>query len=726
MTHSLSSSQILTTDSFGDHRYIGVAEERSCSRECGCRELDGHPESDIFTFVTYKTMSSLQLQVHSASLRLWLYNALPSEAAKDEAFGNDTFCGLQLLKHRQSLMRSMESLSHSRDVHIEDGMLIAEVRLLIDGLLSDPEFFFDFGYETLYEQGYLTYEDWEAFQKITLDGDLGVLEGSIDTLGLFEFHEQQQQCQREHGIENNSKPLSEDDMPKLLSINPFDYFEHPKEWEFELQTRRTVSISRQWATFTGPNQRAALEAQLGRPENSLITAARDGDFSRVKATLELAAELKSQAAEPTGPLIDINAIRVVCEQHPGSYEWETPKTVTTEMTALMAATAGQHYHVAKYLIEEGADVNVMTKSGTALSLANECGHRFNEARRISQLLLQNGADFHVALVMIRQSGRELIVLNELAKAQAACSHHSARRSKDSMVAGIRARRMLRQLHCYFSQEHQIIIERISGLLSVEIEECWKDAWRAGVRALRSLCKGIPPRTVIDMIMFLAVARAMSRCIQTQEPGYQEDFLQDIGRWQLVFNSEDGSLFEFKFAALCIWNIWLDDCKSLSMADSDTMRSLQVMANELCCRAHSVLSLRDVVQDGFLATKQRWRSHAQLSNTVYQDSNMDTSKTPFRLHDDNRPRVASSFVPSIPERTDSPQHGGETENCPSMSVSREHSSAKNQALTTFLMAGTIFATVISFLLSTSDLRYQLPFMADLLMTICSCPPLCRIL
>jgi hypothetical protein len=692
------------------------------------------------------TIDSLQLQVHSASLQLWLCNALPSEAAKDEAVGNDTFCGLQLLKHRRSLMHSMKSLSHSRDVHIEDDMLIAEARLLIDGLLSDPEFFFNFGYENLYEQGYLTYEDWEAFQEITLDGDLGVLEDSIDTLDLFELHEQQQQCQRCHGIEKISDLVDKGVCPGLSHHLPtpemghFGYFD---PYDSELQPA-TVSISSQLTTFTSPNQRAALEAQLGCPENCLITAAEKGDLPRVKATLELAAELKSQAAEPTGLLIDINAIRVVCEQYPRQSLWEFPSplwlayppsflgekpgTVVTEMTALMAAIVGRHYHVAKYLIEEGADVNVVTKSGTALSLVDAFGDPFNEARQISQLLLQNGADFHVALVMVRQLRGDPTLLNELAKAQAACSHHSARHSKDHLAAGIRARRMLRQLHCYFGEEHQIIIEGISGrLLDVEIEECWKDAWRTGIRALRSLCNGIPPRTVNDTIMFLAVARAMSRCIQTQEPGYQEDFRQDIGRWQLVFNSEGGSLYDFKLAALYIWNIWLDDCESLSMTDSDAMRSLQDMAKELCYRANSVLSLGDVVQDGFLATKQRWWSHAQLSDTVYQDGNLNASqKTSFQLHDDNRPRVASRFVPSIPECTGSPRYGGETENCPSMSVSREHSSAKNQILTTFLMAGTIFATVISFLLSTSDIRYQLPFMADLLMTKCSCSPLCRIL
>ena len=716
MTHSLSSSQILTADSFGDHRYIVVAEERYCSQECGCRTLDRNPEIDVFTFVAYMTVDSLQLQVRSASLRLWLCNALPSEAAKDEAVRNDTFCGLQLLKHRRSLMRSLKSLSHSRHVHIEDDMLIAEARLLIDGLLSDPEFFFNFGYENLYEQGYLTYKDWEAFQEITLDRDLGVLEDSIDTLDLFELQERQQRFQHEHGTENNSDPVDEDRLVELSES--IANFMGDLQTISKLFKSATVSISSQLTTFTSPNQRAALEAQLGCPENSLITAAREGDLSRVKAILKLAAELKRQADEPTGLLIDINAIRI-CEEKFLLLLGKGHRMVITEMTALMAAIAGQHYHVAKYLIEEGADVNVVTKSGTALSLANEYGNRFNEARRIGQLLLQNGADFHVAQVMVRQFGREPTVLNELAKAQAACSHHSARRSKDFLVAGIRARRMLRQLHTYFNEEHQIIIEGISRctlepwiwLLSVEIEECFKDAWRIGIRALRNLCKGIPPRTVTDTIMFLAVARAMSRCIQTQDPDYQENFLQDIGRWQLVFNSEDGSLSEFKIAAFYIWGIRLEDCESLSMADSDTTRSLQDMAKELCCRATSVLGLGDVVQDGFLATKQRWRSHAQLSNTVYQEGNVNASIASFQLHDDNGPRLASSFVPSIPEYTDSPQYGGETENCPSMSVSREHSPAKNQILATFLMAGTIFATIISFLLSTSDLRYQLPFMAD---------------
>ena len=723
---------------------------------------------------------ALWVQIHSATLRSWLLSALPSQTDEIMVDGNDTFCGFQLLKHRRSLMHSMKSLP----AHYQNEPLIAEVGLLVSGLLSDPELFYSFGYESLYERGYLTYEDWWTFQEILLQREFDILEESVDALDMLEDIELEEQTPFDNITEcltpgedivrctSNSPryirggkasmhlralPAFEDSptivdeadwfpslpapptivdeaywFPSLPapptivdeaywfpSLPAFEALPTTIDEDYWISppidpTHRTVSIQSQLTTIPNSRQRVTLVEELGCPENALITAAEAGNLPEVKRILQLATQLRDEASDVSGPLIDLNAVRV----ESGKYVlWRTPfmekHTRGREMTALMAATAHGHYAVAKFLVDKGADVNLVTTNGTALSIADHNYHGFRkyDAWQIGQLLLQNGADINVALLKLRNLGTDPRVLNKWFR-QASYQHESAQYA-ESLRRRARVRRMLRQLHGEFLEEHRTIVDAtlchipLNSPLpqwTANIELRWQDAWRIGFRVLREFCKDIPPKTLNDTIMFLGVAKAMSRMIRKQDPDNQEDFLQDLARWQLVFSIEDGSLEDFQNAVYAIWKTQLSMCTPLSIPDFETMASLQELARQFVSRANSLLGLRDIIHDGFLATQQRWRSNVQSHHSKYPSDDGTFHGAHFPVQEDEVPVVTPYFDPPMPDCTSGSQHGCITDSPQSTKLSEDDSSAKCQTLTAFLMAGAIFAIVVSFLLSMLDINY----------------------
>ncbi|KKZ62051.1 hypothetical protein EMCG_03513 [[Emmonsia] crescens] len=693
--------KMFTADSFGNHRYIDVAQKRPCSSICGCHILDTYQESYAYTFVVHINYNSLRVQVHSPALQLWLYKTLRSQTTDDQFDRGGMFCGLQLLKHRQHLLRSMENRSHFGDSM--NDMLLSEACLLINGLLGDAALFSSFDYETLHKQGYLTYEDLKAFQNDILERDLNVLEDSVDAEPLeFSKLERHHECNHEADEDYHPEWYSLAELKNTWRIG--QTHKSLVEWG---RPEKLMSISSQLAMLVNSNQRSYLEAELGSPENSLITAAGKGDLARVKMVLRLSARLTGDL-DPTTPLIDINAIKRCTTKHYLSF-WRNKqgmaqtRTTITEMTALMAAAGSQHYKVVKFLIEQGADVNVVAKSGTALSLADKDGSTVS--RRIGELLLRSGADIHVALLLTRQLGKEPVMLNELTKSRGI--HNPVYRLNTFSWGGLRARQMLRQVHLSFITEHRTILEAgsqngptpLGGRIGWQagIETNWKNAWKTGIRCLRRLCNGLKLATVNETIMFFAISRAMSHSVKTWDPNYQKSFSDDVVRWQLLF-SDYSSLIDYEQAVYDIWGIRFDGCEILSPPDLDAMYSLQEMVKELIHRATNTIGLEDIIEDSFPATKSEWKDRSHTLRDIERMAVITMAGSPMystsRQNESHRTSCYQAFP--LSQNSDPPLHRNIIEKVTPASTP-DVDSSKVPTLLTFLMAGTIFATTISFLL-----------------------------
>ena len=200
-----SSVSVYTGDSYGDHSYVDTSMARACSMQCHCRHL----RSDSFAFEVRKTASGIGVKPCNLKLRSYLRSILapvPCSQTPSYDVSYDVFSGFDLLKHIDHLESGLRKLraemqdsfpSHPDTLilkrsSVELARLEAEVSLLVEGLLADDQVFESFGYENLYEKGYLTYYRWKSFQSSKTSRSLDQLDwatNSIDQLEDEDFNE---------------------------------------------------------------------------------------------------------------------------------------------------------------------------------------------------------------------------------------------------------------------------------------------------------------------------------------------------------------------------------------------------------------------------------------------------------------------------------------------------------------------------------------------------------
>lgn len=117
----------------------------------------------------------MQLQIYSPELQFQVEQAL--EPVVLELSGNTTGAlhGFVLLKHRQRLTDHLRHLQNLPRGSVS-GNIVAEMRLLVHGFLDDPEVFLDYGYEDLFDEGYLTFNQWTVFQDSEFNQQIDALE----------------------------------------------------------------------------------------------------------------------------------------------------------------------------------------------------------------------------------------------------------------------------------------------------------------------------------------------------------------------------------------------------------------------------------------------------------------------------------------------------------------------------------------------------------------------
>jgi hypothetical protein len=148
-------------DSFGFHSYIDANEERACPAECFGRGHDQVP--DAFTFIAEKPLTGkLSITINSDTLYTELANVTGLEALFRKDFPRLPVDGFLLLRSYESLRTHLNTLQCAFTLNPTSASLISELELLIDYFLADGEVFKSYGYENLYEHGFLTYEHWKT------------------------------------------------------------------------------------------------------------------------------------------------------------------------------------------------------------------------------------------------------------------------------------------------------------------------------------------------------------------------------------------------------------------------------------------------------------------------------------------------------------------------------------------------------------------------------------
>jgi hypothetical protein len=135
--------------------------------------------------------------------------------------------GLDLLRSYQTLKTRLSALRSELTINPTVSSLVSEMELLVDGFLADGAVFKSFGYEDLYEHGFLTFEHWKVFQQARLQRDISVLdEGfcAIDEVGDFKelidsFNLQSMEVDPADA-QTNDTPLVFSEPSPDLSLNP--------------------------------------------------------------------------------------------------------------------------------------------------------------------------------------------------------------------------------------------------------------------------------------------------------------------------------------------------------------------------------------------------------------------------------------------------------------------------------------------------------------------------
>lgn len=167
-----------TGDSYGSHSYIDASEERACPQSCFCWS-HGHAPG-VFTFIAHKSSSQLVVDIYSDALYSEVIQAIsPEKVVEEESIDQGdpqkSLNGFYLLQSFGNL-RAHLNLLHSYPFDQTLSHVISEMELLVHGFLADGDVFKSFGYEHLYENGYLTFEQWKSFQQDQFQRDISTLD----------------------------------------------------------------------------------------------------------------------------------------------------------------------------------------------------------------------------------------------------------------------------------------------------------------------------------------------------------------------------------------------------------------------------------------------------------------------------------------------------------------------------------------------------------------------
>ena len=262
---------------------------------------------------------------------------------------------------------------------------------------------------------------------------------------------------------------------------------------------------------------------------------------------------------------------------------------------------------------------------------------------------------------------------------------------------------LRRFHVAFQKEHHRIAR------CPDLSDDWSClhqelAYQKGIGVLRGLCKGQTPSTVSETICFLAIAKAMS--VATDEVFNfvcnVSDFSRDLGRWQLLFKMEDGTLSTFRNATACIWNVNLEDTP-VQNPDPSTLMKYCDLAYSIVQKADYSFEFSSYGSHRLLASQEDWRSKvpildAEIDSPYIDDQipkasyeklypiSSDAHRFPWYQDRDPLP----IRVPGVPIRE---------------AISNDRYGRSSNALVKLLMAGAIFSIIIIFLLGTSFFRQE---------------------
>ena len=225
---------------------------------------------------------------------------------------------------------------------------------------------------------------------------------------------------------------------------------------------------------------------------------------------------------------------------------------------------------------------------------------------------------------------------------------------------------------------------------------YKKAWKSGINVMRTLLAGKLPSSLNDTIMFLAIAKAM--CLSALTLGLsmsQSDFASDIGRWQILFESENGNLLNFQEAVSSIWGIRLEHLSHVNSPDSETLAYFQELAVCLADDAELYFGLGEH-DCGLIASQEHWQSRNKLRVPEEDQHDLVRQESRASINKIQTSRQSEESSTRRPPDNDTTQDSGTS--MPIWNMFRTDPKVHTFSLIAILLiAGFIFSVVLTFLL-----------------------------
>ncbi|KAF2190391.1 hypothetical protein K469DRAFT_721238 [Zopfia rhizophila CBS 207.26] len=221
------------------------------------------------------------------------------------------------------------------------------------------------------------------------------------------------------------------------------------------------------------------------------------------------------------------------------------------------------------------------------------------------------------------------------------------------------------------------------------------AWQTSIRVLRQLCNGTLPKDVDETLLFLLLARAMGlishtdTCTQSSCNCSYDMFSEDLQRWQRLFQDNQVDLERFREAAKELWGINMSRDITPQMPSEELLNQFQEIVFRILDRTEKALQLVDGKGDDLLTVQSRWRASTVIgADPAFEDgqqssSNIDNGfdlKSPGHCHSEN------DWHSNSPEAEQRKRN------------KMSNRSLWESQLFVFLIAGAIFAAVLSFILA----------------------------
>jgi hypothetical protein len=615
---------------------------------------DGIP--DAFTFIAEKSSNGqLIVTIHSKDLSTELAKITGLESLRPKNdFSHISVDGFLLLRSYESLRIHLRSLQSSYTLESPTS-LISELELLVDHFLADGEVFESYGFENLYENGFLTYEHWKVFQQTKLQREISTLdEGfcTVDTLaGDVEAEEllTSPSCATSDSTLNLQVSGTELEVTSILEDD-----EVPPESHSVSRTlvKRNFLTGEVPEVFNSAN--GFKEIKFYRSKSSPFRQGMLLDEAVVRGDVTVVERLLDEGADVNGYVGTSYRTTPILE----AVHFEHEKD---QYTVIIDSTATSKYVALRNTLFIGKRHNIPVVE------AAKAGHG-----RVVRLLLQKGA-----------AASDLEALMTPKK-----------------IESMQRERQYRRLRRQFLQQH-LLMEEASQLSSTEFQQLrnsfqnHREAWAAGIRTMRRLCNGKSPRGLHNIAAFLCISKAISETLDGAEDGYYStQFLHDVERWQVLFTSEELSAYQALVHAM--WGVCLSESPSQSGEALDllTLTDFQSLLSALISQEEN-LSFHHTHKHGLEISQRRF-----LSRNYPHSAHLNTTASVSALGPLGG-RDSQSLETPPPEPPDI--HPSARTNCLEENIKSDLSAACLNVTVVLLMAGAIFAIIIIFLQGLSLIR-----------------------